>query len=169
MTLGPSKVYLLDAQLERNEIAEQESVFANITTQKYWDSTGFQFPLNSTLTSPFGAFRTFNDSYNTRHTGWDFQAAMGTPIMSIAAGKVVFSAPMQIYGNHVIVDHGYGVFSTYSHFSIVHVTQGEMVTKGQIIGEVGDTGRTTGPHFHWEVAVNGNFVDGVQFEQMWMP
>ncbi|HVU12615.1 MAG TPA: M23 family metallopeptidase [Phototrophicaceae bacterium] len=169
VTLGPSKTYLLDATLERNEIAEQESVFTVFNDQKYWDSSGFQFPLNATLTSPFGAFRTFNSSYNTRHTGWDFQAAMGTPIMAIAAGKVAFSGPMQIYGNHVIVDHGYGVYSTYSHFSVVHVTQGETIQKGQIIGEVGDTGRTTGPHFHWEVAVNGNFVDGVQFEQMWMP
>ncbi len=169
VTLGPSKTYLLDAALERNEIAEQESVFTVFNDQRYWDSSGFQFPLNSTLTSPFGAFRTFNNSYNTRHTGWDFQAAMGTPIMASAAGKVAFSGLMQIYGNHVIIDHGYGVYSTYSHFSVVHVTQGETIQKGQIIGEVGDTGRTTGPHFHWEMAVNGNFVDGVQFIQMWMP
>ncbi len=169
VTLGPSKTYLLNSALERNEIAEQESIFSTYTEPKMWDDTGFQYPIISTLTSPFGAFRTFNSSYNTRHTGWDLQAAMGTPVMASAAGRVVFSAPMQIYGNHVIIDHGYGVFSTYSHFSVVHITRGEMVQKGQIIGEVGDTGRTTGPHFHWEMAVNGNFVDGVQFLEMWMP
>ena len=169
VTLGPDKAYLLDIQTERNELAQLESIFTGYTETKQWDSTGFQFPIPSTLTSPFGAFRTFNNTLNTRHTGWDFTAAMGTPVMASAAGTVVFSAPMQVRGNHVIVDHGYGVFSTYSHFSVVHVTRGETIAKGQIIGEVGDTGRTSGPHFHWEIAVNGNFVDGVQFLEMWMP
>ena len=169
VTLGPDKAYLLDIQTERNELAQLESIFSGYTETKMWDSTGFQFPIPSTLTSPFGAFRTFNNTLNTRHTGWDFTAAMGTPVMASAAGTVVFSAPMQVRGNHVIVDHGYGVYSTYSHFSVVHVTRGETIAKGQIIGEVGDTGRTSGPHFHWEIAVNGNFVDGVQFLEMWMP
>ena len=169
VTLAPDKAYLLDIQTERNELAQLESIFSGYTEQKYWDSTGFQFPIPSTLTSPFGAFRTFNNTLNTRHTGWDFTAAMGTPVMASAAGTVVFSAPLQVRGNHVIIDHGYGVFSTYSHFSVVHVTRGEQIAKGQIIGEVGDTGRTSGPHFHWEIAVNGNFVDGVQFLEMWQP
>ncbi len=169
VTLGGDKTYLLDIETERNELAQLESVFSNFTEQKMWDSTGFQLPILSALTSPFGAFRTFNGSLNTRHTGWDLTAAMGTPVMASASGQVVFSAPMAIRGNHVIVDHGFGVYTTYSHFSVVHVTRGETVTKGQVIGEVGDTGRTSGPHFHWEVAVNGNFVDGVQFLQMWKP
>ena len=91
---------------------------------------------------------------------------MGTPIMASAGRKVVFSAPMQIRGNHVIV-HGYGVYSAYSHMSVVHDTRGETVNKGQIIGELGDNGRTSGPHFHWEIAVNGHFVNSVQFIQMW--
>lgn len=169
VTLGGDKTYLLDIETERNELARLESVFANTTTPKMWDSSGFQFPINSALTSPFGAFRTFNGTLNTRHTGWDFNAALGTPIMASGAGTVVFSGPMQVRGNHVIIDHGYGVYSTYSHFSVVHVTRGEAVAKGQIIGEVGATGRTSGPHFHWEIAVNGSFVDGVQFVNMWMP
>ncbi len=169
VTIGPDKAYLLDIETERNELAQLESIFSNDTQPKMWDSTGFQFPIFSVLTSPFGAFRTFNGTVNTRHTGWDLQAAIGTPIMASAAGTVVFAGQMQIRGNHVVIDHGYGVFSTYSHMSVVHVTRGQTVTKGQIIGEVGATGRTSGPHFHWEIAVNGNFVDGVQFLEMWMP
>src|SRR5690606_37276119 len=120
----------------------------NFTTEKMWDETGFQLPILSTLTSPFGAFRTFNDTVNTRHTGWDIQATMGTPIMASAGGKVVFSGMLPVRGSHVIIDHGYGVFSTYSHMSVVHVTRGQTVTKGQIIGEVGANGRASGPHFH---------------------
>lgn len=169
VTLAPDKVYLLDIETERNELAQLESIFANTTPEKMWDSTGFQLPILSTLTSPFGAFRTFNSTVNTRHTGWDIQASMGTPIMASAAGTVVFSAPMLIRGSHVVIDHGYGVFSTYSHMSVVHVTRGETVTKGQIIGEVGANGRTSGPHFHWEIAVNDHFVDSVKFIQMWQP
>ena len=169
VTLGPDKAYLLDIQTERNELAQLESIFSNYTEQKMWDSTGFQLPILSELTSPFGAFRTFNGTLNTRHTGWDLRATMGTPIMASAGGRVAFTGLMQVRGNHVVIDHGYGVYSTYSHMSVVHVTRGEMVTKGQVIGEVGNTGRTSGPHFHWEIAVNGNFVDGVQFLQMWKP
>ena len=169
VTLAPDKVFLLDIETERNELAQLESIFATYTEQKRWDESGFQLPILSTLTSPFGAFRTFNDTINTRHTGWDIQAIMGTPIMASAAGQVVFAAPLQIRGSVVVIDHGYGVFSTYSHMSVVHVTRGETVAKGQIIGEVGDNGRTSGPHFHWEVAVNGHFVDSVKFLQMWMP
>lgn len=169
VTLAPNKVFLLDIETERNELAQLESLFSTYTEQKMWDETGFQLPIFSTLTSPFGAFRTFNDTVNTRHTGWDIQAIMGTPIMASAGGVVAFAAPLQIRGSEVVIDHGYGVFSTYSHMSVVHVTRGQTVTKGQIIGEVGDNGRTSGPHFHWEIAVNGHFVDSVKFMQMWMP
>ena len=146
VTLAPDKVFLLDIETERNELAQLESIFSTYTEQKMWVETGFQQPILSTLTSPFGAFRTFNDTVNTRHTGWDIQAIMGTPIMASAGGKVAFAAPLQIRGSEVVIDHGYGVFSTYSHMSVVHVTRGQTVTKGQIIGEVGENGRTSGPH-----------------------
>jgi murein DD-endopeptidase MepM/ murein hydrolase activator NlpD len=134
-----------------------------------WDETGFQFPISTRLTSPFGAFRTFNSTINTRHTGWDLQAALGTPILASAGGVVVFAGEMQIRGNLVIIDHGYGVYTTYSHIFEIHIARGDHIEKGQLLGEVGATGRTSGPHFHWETAVNGGFVDGVQFLEMWMP
>jgi murein DD-endopeptidase MepM/ murein hydrolase activator NlpD len=76
---------------------------------------------------------------------------------------------MDIRGNFVAVDHGYGIYSTYSHLSMIHVTRGQQVVKGQIIGLTGDTGRSSGPHFHWEMAVNGEFVDSVQFTETWLP
>jgi murein DD-endopeptidase MepM/ murein hydrolase activator NlpD len=169
VTLAPDKAYLMDIETERNELAQLEGIFSTYTEQKMWDETGFQFPLTTTLTSPFGAFRTFNGTLNTRHTGWDLTAITGTPIMASAAGRVAFAGMLPVRGNHVVIDHGFGVFTTYSHMSVVHVTRGETVAKGQIIGEVGETGRTSGPHFHWEVAVNDHFVDGSLFLQMWTP
>lgn len=169
VTLPQDKADLLNPDVERNELARLESIFANVTLERYWGPDGFQMPILSTLTSPFGAFRTFNGTLNTRHTGWDIRTTLGIPILASEAGVVAFAGHMDIRGNVVIVDHGYGVYSTYSHMSQVHVTRGQSITKGQILGITGNTGRTTGPHFHWEMAVNGEWVDSVQFLQMWMP
>ncbi|MDX2161586.1 MAG: M23 family metallopeptidase [bacterium] len=169
VTLPPDTAFLLDAETERNELARLESIHGAYTPERFWDADGFQLPIRNELTSPFGAFRTFNDSVNTRHTGWDIRTTMGIPVMASEAGRVAFAGRLSIRGSHVIVDHGYGVFSGYSHLSQIHVTTGQTLTKGQIIGMTGATGRTSGPHFHWEMAVNGDYVDSVQFLEMWMP
>lgn len=170
VTIPPERAYLIDPEIERGELARMESIFSTFTEEEYWDSTGFALPIaGSELTSPFGAFRTFNDSVQTRHTGWDLRTTLGQPVMATAAGEVAFTGLLDIRGNIVVIDHGYGVFSTYSHLSQVHVTRGQTITKGQIIGTTGNTGRSSGPHFHWEIAVNGVFVDSVQFIQMWLP
>ncbi|MBZ0294770.1 MAG: M23 family metallopeptidase, partial [Anaerolineae bacterium] len=168
--MAPDRAYLVDTEIERNELAQLESVFSNVTPEHLWDSQGFQMPiLNSTLTSPFGAFRTFNGTLQTRHTGWDIRTTLGVPVMASSAGTVAYTGHMDIRGNIVIIDHGYGIFSTYCHLSQTHVTRGQTIIKGQIIGVTGDTGRSSGPHFHWEIAVNGDFVDSVQFTETWLP
>jgi peptidase M23-like protein len=170
VTMAPDRAYLVDAEIERDEFARLESVFSPVTPEHLWDANGFQLPiLGSELTSPFGAFRNFNGVLQTRHTGWDIRTILGMPVMASAGGKVAFAGTMDIRGNIVIIDHGYGVFSTYCHLSQIHVTRGQTIVKGQIIGVTGDTGRSSGPHFHWEIAVNGNFVDSVQFIQLWIP
>ncbi|MBL8165344.1 MAG: M23 family metallopeptidase [Anaerolineae bacterium] len=170
VTLAPDKAYLIDPEVERDELARLESVFSTITLERLWDSEGFQLPIpGGELTSPFGAFRTFNQSFQTRHTGWDIRATLGQPIMASAKGTVAFAGFMEIRGNLVVIDHGYGVFTTYAHLGQVHVTRGQSVNEGQVLGTVGNTGRTSGPHFHWEVAVNGGFVDANQFMLMWKP
>lgn len=170
VTLPPDKSYLADPEIERNEFAKLESIMSGFTPQRMWDSSGFQLPIpGGELTSPFGAFRNYNGIMDTRHTGWDIKATLGQPVMASASGKVVYTGLMDIRGNMVVVDHGMGVFSTYNHFSQTHVTRGQTVNAGQVLGVVGNTGRTTGPHFHWEIVVNGNFVDSVQFMQMWKP
>jgi hypothetical protein len=170
VTIPPDKAYLVDPEIERDELARMEGVFSAVTPEKLWDDTGFASPVvGGSLTSPFGAFRTFNQSVQTRHTGWDMRATLGQPILASAPGKVAFAGLLQIRGNCVVIDHGYGVFTTYSHLQQVHVTRGQTITKGQVLGLVGNTGRTSGPHFHWEVAVNGLYVDAVQFLTSWLP
>ena len=168
VTIAPDKAYLVDPEVERSEIARLESVFEPVTPQALWIG-GFQLPMPGELTSAFGAFRVINESVTTRHTGWDIRASLGTPIMASGAGRVAFAGPMEIRGSFVSIDHGYGIYSTYSHMSQVHVTRGQSVTRGQIIGMVGETGRTSGPHFHWEFAVSGEWVDPVAMVNMWLP
>ena len=169
VAIPSNKAPLLSPDVERNELARLESIFTNVTMERYWDNTGFQMPIPAALTSPFGAFRTFNGTLNTRHTGWDIRTTIGQPIFASAAGQVVYAGLLDIRGNYVVVDHGFGVYSGYAHMSQVHVTRGQSVTKNQVLGMTGDTGRTSGPHFHWEMAVNGEWVDSVKFIQMWMP
>ncbi len=162
------RVYLIDPQVERTEFARLGSVTEVFTPEHLWDGT-FQYPVNSELTSPYGAFRTMNSSVQTRHTGWDLRAPVGTPVMAMGAGRVAFAGLLDIWGNHIVIDHGYGIYSGYSHLSQVHVTRGQTVVQGQIIGVSGNTGRSNGPHFHWEVVVHGEWVDSAEFARMWLP
>jgi murein DD-endopeptidase MepM/ murein hydrolase activator NlpD len=169
VTVGADLAYLLDPQVERNEFARLESLYDNFTLTRYWSGGAFQYPIPSVTTAPFGAFRVFNDTLTTRHTGWDLRAAVGTPVMAMASGVVAFAGLMDVRGNYVFIDHGYGVYSGYAHLSQIHVTRGQEIVEGQIIGVSGNTGRSSGAHFHWEMVVNGNWIDTVQFLQTWLP
>lgn len=113
--------------------------------------------------SPFG-FRI--DPINGRsalHTGLDFPADTGTPILAAAGGVVVVQELHPAYGNMVEVDHGNDLITRYAHASKVHVKKGDIVKRGQKIAEVGTTGRSTGPHLHFEVWVSGVPQDPQRF------
>lgn len=168
-TVEGSRAYLTAPEVERNEYARLESLFANSSPQRLWATGGFILPLDSEITSAFGAYRTLNQVTQTRHTGWDFRAATGTPVRASAGGRVAYAGPLDIRGNYVLLDHGFGVFSGYAHFSQTYVTTGQSVGQGEIIGVSGNTGRSNGPHLHWEIAVNGVWVDSLAFTGMWLP
>ncbi|MFN8615390.1 MAG: M23 family metallopeptidase [Vampirovibrionales bacterium] len=111
-----------------------------------WERNSLSWPLRvMTLSSPFGR------RFGTRHEGLDLTAPVGTPVLSAGAGKVVFADFEQGYGLVVTIDHGYGTTTRYAHLSRADVTVGDRVTPQQVIGAVGMTGRTTGPHLHFEV------------------
>jgi Peptidase family M23 len=98
------------------------------------------------------------------HTGIDFTAPKGTPIQATGNGKVIKAEHERVgYGNHVIIDHGYGYTSLYGHMSSFNVKVGDVIQKGQTIGFVGSTGTSTAPHLHYEVRLKGDPVDPVIF------
>ena len=157
---------LLDKDLEQ---AEEGSLLALIAeeTAPVWGS--LQLPTARTLASPYGEFRRFNGEYNARHTGWDFRATLGTPVAAMGAGRVAFVGLLSLRGNYALIDHGAGLYSGYAHLSQLHVVRGQGVSAGQIIGMSGNSGRSTSAHLHWDVALQGQWVDGVALVGMWLP
>ncbi len=97
------------------------------------------------------------------HTGLDFRAASGDPVRATANGKVVTSGWMGGYGRMVEIDHGNGLSTRYGHLSEINVKVGEQIKIGQVIGAVGSTGRSTGPHLHYETRIDGDAVDPQKF------
>lgn len=112
------------------------------------------------IKSWFGNRRSYNGSpYTYFHTGVDYGVCANLNIYAPAAGKVVFSGELTVRGNATIIDHGWGIYSGIYHQSKSFVQAGDYVEKGQLIGEIGGTGRVTGPHLHWEVWANGVQVE----------
>ncbi|MDQ7024768.1 MAG: M23 family metallopeptidase [Anaerolineae bacterium] len=171
VTLPPDDelLALLDPQIEEDELAFLFETTTPITEVVLWGREGFIAPVNAALTSPFGAVRTFNETYLSVHTGWDFQAGIGRPMVAAAGGRIVFEGQLPLRGNYILIDHGRGVYSGYAHLSVSYVTQGQAVTTGQVLGLVGTTGRSSGAHSHIEFIVNNEWVDAADFIQMYIP
>jgi len=113
--------------------------------------------------SPFGPRTDPIDGSPKIHKGVDIGAPTGTPINAAAAGTVVWAGPRGTYGNLVIIRHDDRTETLYAHQSNVLVKQGDVVTAGQTIGEVGSTGKSTGPHVHFEARIDGNAVDPIEW------
>ena len=116
-------------------------------------------PVSGTITSPFGYRKSPFTGRRTFHSGLDISNRPGTKIVSTAFGKVVFAGRKTGYGNVVIIDHGYGKATKYAHLRKILVHKNQQVKRGETIATLGNTGRTTGPHLHYEVLVNGTPVN----------
>ena len=102
-------------------------------------------PRDSRITSGFGSGREFNGQVQSRHTGTDFAGAVGTPVRAAARGVVALADTFYLAGRVIYIDHGEGLVSAYFHLSRHDVAAGDTVQAGQVIGQVGATGRVTGP------------------------
>ncbi len=119
----------------------------------------FKQPVEGIISSKYGKRRFINDMPRSPHLALDIAAPTGTKIISPAKGKIVLIGNFFYAGNYVVIDHGYGLLSSYSHLSSVNVVKNELVNKGHKIGEIGSTGRVTGPHLHWTVYLNKTRVN----------
>ncbi len=135
-------------------IQNRESLLA--ATPSLWPVRGY-------ISSGFGDRESPFDSSNEFHEGIDISAPSGSSVAAAAEGVVTFAARNNDLGNAVTIDHGYGIVSRYGHLSEISVRAGQKVKAGQRIGSVGSTGRSTGPHLHYEVAVNGYKVNPIKY------
>ena len=135
-------------------LKEQKSLLActpSLAPAKGWYSSGFGYRI-----SPFTNQREF-------HKGLDIATRIGTPIIAPADGLVVFAGREGNYGRMIAINHGYNMKTRYGHLHNFRVKKGDRVTRGQVIGEVGKSGRSTGPHLHYEVLLNGVPVNPLRY------
>jgi murein DD-endopeptidase MepM/ murein hydrolase activator NlpD len=140
---------------ERQQV---ESRFATTTPERFWTKP-FIAPVPGEATSSFGRRSIVNGQARSPHTGTDFQAAVGTPVVAPNDGRIVLAQDLYFTGNTIIIDHGLGVYSYLAHLSAFDVKEGERVTRGQTIARSGATGRVTGPHLHWTLRFGAARVD----------
>lgn len=151
----------LDPVVDQAEAEFVAGFTAAATPDKLWSGyftkpTPFEIYINS----EFGTRRSYNGSeYTYFHSGIDFGGGEGAEVICPAGGKVVFTGQLEVRGNATIIDHGWGIYTGYWHQSEVYVQIGDVVQEGQIIGRVGNTGRSSGAHLHWEI-----WAGGVQVE-----
>ena len=121
------------------------------------------WPVSGPVTSPFGWRIHPILGYKKFHTGIDIGVGYGVPIHASDSGTVIYATWMGGYGNVIIIDHGRGISTLYAHQSSLAVGNGARVSRGQIVGYVGSTGFSTGPHLHFEVRLSGNPVDPMAY------
>lgn len=141
------------AHVQENNLQDLLNYFSEQRSQL--SSTPSIWPVRGWVTSAFGVREDPFTGENRIHEGLDIAASIGTPIKAPADGIVTYVGARGGYGKVLTIDHGYGVITHYGHLSEQRVTEGQRVTRGDLIATVGNTGRSTGPHLHYEVLING--------------
>lgn len=145
----------LESRLQsvRSDVDKRNSLAA--ATPSIWPTHGWLSSSMGNRADPLTGEKDF-------HPGLDISADKGDPVYATADGKVAGAAMAGNYGNLVVIDHGYGIETRYGHLSAFKVRDGQMVKRGDLLGLVGSTGRTTGPHLHYEVRANGRILNPLQ-------
>jgi murein DD-endopeptidase MepM/ murein hydrolase activator NlpD len=157
----PSSMVDLDPQTIERVNREDERLrvlFRGKREEKIWNGS-FIRPVPGELTTPFGLRRIINGQQRKPHSGADLRAVEGESVLACNSGIVALVDQLFFSGKSVILDHGWGIFSMYFHLSEALVREGDKMSAGAMLGRVGSTGRSTGPHLHWGIKINGARVD----------
>ena len=119
----------------------------------------FVLPVEGITTGVYGTRRFYNGKEGNYHNGLDIAAPIGTEIVAPSSGRVLLTGDYFYNGKFIYIDHGQNLKSIFIHLNKINVNVGDILKKGQIIGEVGSTGKSTGPHLHWSVTLNSVYVD----------
>ncbi|MCG9889744.1 MAG: M23 family metallopeptidase [Thermosynechococcaceae cyanobacterium MS004] len=155
-----------DSNLDEYEFDRVDAFKAIVSPQKYWNGPLLR-PNSGPVTTGYGVRRYYNGVFakDYFHRGVDYAGPSGSPIIAPAAGRVALvgreSQRFKVHGNCVGLDHGQGVESIFLHMSRIDVKEGDFVKAGQVLGTLGNTGASTGPHLHWGLYVFGQAVDPV--------
>ena len=160
LKVAPGQVNLSKADLER--VNREKPIIEH--ARSHWSDAQPEMlrmpqPVPGVRSSSFGMRRIFNGEARNPHTGMDIAAPVGTPVRAPLAGTVIDTGKYFFNGNTVFVDHGRGLISMYCHLSAIDVQPGQHVAAGTTLGKVGMTGRVTGPHLHWALSLNHEWVD----------
>jgi murein DD-endopeptidase MepM/ murein hydrolase activator NlpD len=167
INLPPGKAGVQATEYELKRVA---ALKATVSPIRYWNGA-FLAPSKAPTSTPFGVKRYYNGKFanDYYHRGLDYAGATGSPVTAPAAGKVVMvgyvKEGFRVHGNAIGLDHGQGVVSIFMHLSRIDVTEGMIVQPGDVIGAIGTTGASTGPHLHWGLYVNGVGVEPAQWRQ----
>ena len=168
ITISNKRMVSPTAEDIKRHRGEKKLIIKAINTWNEVDEvqTTFIMPVNGRLSSQFGLRRIYNNQKRIRrHTGLDIAAPVGTKIVAPAQGKVISTGNYFFTGNTVFIDHGQGLLTMYSHLSKTGVKPGDVVNQGQYIGDIGMTGRVSGPHLHWTIFLNRTKVEPLLFMQ----
>jgi murein DD-endopeptidase MepM/ murein hydrolase activator NlpD len=141
------------------EIAQIVAARATMSDRRDWQR-GFIWPAQGEISGVYGSHRTYNGQPGSAHMGVDVAAPKGAAVVAPAGGVVKLAAPdFLLEGGLIIIDHGFGIYSSFLHLSRLDVTPGQEIKQGERIGAVGGTGRATGPHLHWGLNWNSEKLD----------
>jgi murein DD-endopeptidase MepM/ murein hydrolase activator NlpD len=166
LTLPEDEVFLSTESLKRakKEETKLKSIFKKVN-RRLWEGD-FILPLENEISSLYGTKRIFNEKRISPHRGMDIRGEEGEEVRASNSGRIMLADELFFGGNTIILDHGQGIYTLYMHLSGISVRYREMVSKGDVIGLVGSSGRSSGPHLHFGVKVMNTNINPLSLVEL---